>query len=354
MNTALLKKIGLVLITVAVMFIAFSSVALAVEPNRNYTPLALPQSGDITIRANNPATLIIDIFRYTIAASAALAIVMIIIGGIQYMSTDAWSGKKDGKERIKQALVGLLLVMLTFLILQTINPKIVDISFLNKSFGPGTGNTGITPPVTTQWCAAIFRNDTMESFNAFTGFDCTKTTEADCENFTKPYYTSGPGSRWCVALFRNDSLTTYGEFAGFDCSKTSAAQCNTLTKPYYIADNSVEGRWCVAVFNANGTFNQFDCAARSQQDCTAKPNYWRDRGFTTSGTLSYSGGGSHQFTGCFQKFAVTGTINYSTGPAEVGEGGACFPKYTTSGMIPGRQSISSCVTEETASQLQYN
>jgi len=43
------------------------------------------------------------------------------------MSTDAYSGKSEGKKKITNALLGLLLAGLSWVILYTINPKILDI-----------------------------------------------------------------------------------------------------------------------------------------------------------------------------------------------------------------------------------
>lgn len=65
-------------------------------------------------------------FRLFIGVSIVLAVIMIIIGGLQYMSSDAISNKDDGRKRISSALYGLLLVLSTILIMQTINPNILN------------------------------------------------------------------------------------------------------------------------------------------------------------------------------------------------------------------------------------
>ena len=48
-----------------------------------------------------------------------------MVGAIQYMTTDAISGKEEGKERITKALLGLLLAVGAWLILSTINPDLL-------------------------------------------------------------------------------------------------------------------------------------------------------------------------------------------------------------------------------------
>lgn len=78
------------------------------------------------------------VFNLAIGLSAAFAVLMIVIGGFQYISTDAIQGKQAGKERIKNAVLGLVLVISAWLILATINPKLLEIN-LNIEPAP-TGN----------------------------------------------------------------------------------------------------------------------------------------------------------------------------------------------------------------------
>ena len=49
-----------------------------------------------------------------------------MIGGLQYMSTDKISGKEDGKDKITQALLGVILILLSVVILEIINPDILQ------------------------------------------------------------------------------------------------------------------------------------------------------------------------------------------------------------------------------------
>jgi hypothetical protein len=137
--------LGVLIVCAAV----FATQAVSAQPITidRYEPLAPIEANGITLRTEL-ADFIIDVFRLAIAVSAALAVVMIIVGGIQYMSTDSWSGKKDGQRRINNALIGLLLVMVSYLILYTINPAIVDIASLRDNLAGGTGvpPTGTPPP----------------------------------------------------------------------------------------------------------------------------------------------------------------------------------------------------------------
>lgn len=68
------------------------------------------------------------LFTFGIVIAGFLAVVMIAVGGIQYMSTDAVSGKGEGRERITYALMGLLLILFSWILLNTINPDILNFS----------------------------------------------------------------------------------------------------------------------------------------------------------------------------------------------------------------------------------
>ncbi len=51
---------------------------------------------------------------------------MIIWGGVELATTDSWSGKLDGKTKITNALEGLGIALVSWLLLFTINPALVD------------------------------------------------------------------------------------------------------------------------------------------------------------------------------------------------------------------------------------
>jgi len=67
----------------------------------------------------------------TIGICAVLAIIMIIMGGIQYMTSELVSGKEEGRKKVTQAILGLLLALGAYAILNTINPDLVNIGLGN-------------------------------------------------------------------------------------------------------------------------------------------------------------------------------------------------------------------------------
>ena len=72
-----------------------------------------------------------DFFQYAfnllIALSAVAAVFIMVYGGFLYMTTDSWQQSKAGLEKFKNAIYGLLMVLSAFLILKTVNPKLVAI-----------------------------------------------------------------------------------------------------------------------------------------------------------------------------------------------------------------------------------
>lgn len=66
-------------------------------------------------------------FKVGLAIAATLAVVMITIGGLEYMTTDSVNNKTEGKSKIQNAIIGLLIALLIWLILFTINPNLLNL-----------------------------------------------------------------------------------------------------------------------------------------------------------------------------------------------------------------------------------
>lgn len=109
----------------------------------------LPLSGPNALTEKTTATQFIPgLFRLTIMLATGLAVLMIIWGGVQYMSTDAWGGKNDAKNTIWNAIMGLLLTLSAWLIINTINPDLLQFNLsldpvkIVKNTNPPAGSTG--------------------------------------------------------------------------------------------------------------------------------------------------------------------------------------------------------------------
>ncbi len=85
-------------------------------------------NADNTTKTINLNDYIGYVFKFSIALAAFLAVIMIIFGGFQYMTSETPFGKGDGKEKIWNAVTGLLMVLASYLILATIDPRLVEIN----------------------------------------------------------------------------------------------------------------------------------------------------------------------------------------------------------------------------------
>ncbi len=68
-------------------------------------------------------------YKTAIGVAGMLAVVMIIWWGFQYVLTSSEGGKTNSREGITNAIVGLLLTLGSWLIVYTINPKLVQLDF---------------------------------------------------------------------------------------------------------------------------------------------------------------------------------------------------------------------------------
>lgn len=102
----------------------------------DYTPLApLPGTTQGGVAGDDAgfAGFVNGAMRLVIGIASVLAVLMLVIAGFQYMSTDAATGKMQGKERMLNALGGLVLALAAFLILNTINPQLVEIHGVERT-----------------------------------------------------------------------------------------------------------------------------------------------------------------------------------------------------------------------------
>ena len=73
------------------------------------------------------------IITLVVMIAGVLAVLMIVIGGIKWMLEESVFEKGAAKKMIQNALFGLVLVLASYMILNTINPNLVDVSLVIKS-----------------------------------------------------------------------------------------------------------------------------------------------------------------------------------------------------------------------------
>lgn len=107
---------------------ASSNDTVSAAAPQDYVVLApLPGIGDAASGGKTTLeTYLPNAFNLMVGVAAALAFIMITWGGVMYATSDALSSKTDGKKFIEDAVWGLLLVIGAWIILNTINPQILN------------------------------------------------------------------------------------------------------------------------------------------------------------------------------------------------------------------------------------
>ena len=126
-----MKKIIPILIIV-ILFTAFGSVLYTAEAQTDSYGLLAPLprvDNPIDVSSENESALgdyLNPMIRLIIGVAAVLAVVMIVVGGMQYMTSELAHSKEAGKERITNAVLGLLIALGAFALLYTINPDLLE------------------------------------------------------------------------------------------------------------------------------------------------------------------------------------------------------------------------------------
>jgi hypothetical protein len=67
------------------------------------------------------------IFNIVYALATVAAVFMIVWSGFRYVTVESFTGKSDAKKGLQNAVLGLILLFGSYLLLKTINPKLVEI-----------------------------------------------------------------------------------------------------------------------------------------------------------------------------------------------------------------------------------
>lgn len=71
-----------------------------------------------------------NMFLLALQLATVLAVFMISFGGFKYLTEESFTGKSDAKNRIWNAVIGLVILLTSWLLLYTINPDLVQNKFV--------------------------------------------------------------------------------------------------------------------------------------------------------------------------------------------------------------------------------
>lgn len=115
----------------------------------------VPISGE---GGQGPAAIVANFYSFAFLIAGFLAFVMIVYGGVRYaFSGGSASSKEEGKDAIKQALLGLGLLLVAYLILRTINPDLTQLRMptlpAHVPTPPAAGGASTTTPPGVTGCS---------------------------------------------------------------------------------------------------------------------------------------------------------------------------------------------------------
>ncbi len=127
------------------------------------------------------------LFPFALTVAAILAVIMIVIGGLELAGGGNEGLKTSGKKKIEGAIYGLLLAVSAFLILHTINPDLVNMSL---SIGSATLKENaqtdkLNADSNLKFCNVVFRNIALDTVERVFGNSCVDLS--DCTGFIDKY-----------------------------------------------------------------------------------------------------------------------------------------------------------------------
>ena len=170
------------------------------------------------ISGNSAGEFVSSFYTFALAIAGALAFGAIVYGGIKYtFAAGNPSGQSEGKDWVKSALLGLLLLAAAGLVLRTINPKILNLTVeglpaLPTSSGGGqpSGGSGGPAPTST------------------TGYGCTQTagTQGVCANYGCTESPALVAARSCAQSLGTITATTGGGHVCNLSASTPSISCH--------------------------------------------------------------------------------------------------------------------------------
>lgn len=103
------------------------------DASAKFCPLApIPGLTDASktsvVNSDTLANFLNNLYKYLIGVAATAAVIMIIWGGIDISTTDSIGNQSAGKQRIRNAIGGLILVLMPVVVFSVINPSILNLS----------------------------------------------------------------------------------------------------------------------------------------------------------------------------------------------------------------------------------
>ncbi len=122
-----------------------------------------------TVRVSFLGQYIAAVYRYAVSIVVVVATIMVVYGGFLYLISPIAGDASRGMEIIKDALMGTVVLLAAYLILQTINPRLTDLESLNLNYiarteyGEGEGQNEAVRDISSGACAELPRLASIRS-----------------------------------------------------------------------------------------------------------------------------------------------------------------------------------------------
>ncbi|MBU0646276.1 pilin [Patescibacteria group bacterium] len=97
-------------------------------PKASQVPISLIVPIGETDAVADVGDYISAIYTWLLGAALTVAIVMVMIGGLQYVISAGGGKAKEAKDRISNAVIGFVLLLFAYVILFTVNPNLLDLT----------------------------------------------------------------------------------------------------------------------------------------------------------------------------------------------------------------------------------
>jgi len=131
-NNNLFTKTKFILLRIFIFFFPFLILA-----ETKYIPMEEDIGIGESLSSDNLSSFIAELYNLGIAIAVVLAVLVIMYAGVEYLITENVGKKGKSLERVVGALIGLGLALTSYLILDIINPDILDLDS-NKLINPTT------------------------------------------------------------------------------------------------------------------------------------------------------------------------------------------------------------------------
>jgi hypothetical protein len=176
-----------------------------VQNNLTYTPLEPISSTSKT--PSDFCGLINLVFKALIYIGGMVAVLYLVLGGITYMVSEAVGKRSKARERIRAAVWGLAILLMSWIILNTINPSLVQACTVLNTSTTGTisSSQGTAADASEQAISECVKNGQLQivTYNP-------NSLQISCGVGMPTCGTAAANGRTCCSVIRQPSPTVTG------------------------------------------------------------------------------------------------------------------------------------------------